>query len=328
MPGAVGRGGENRKFAGWYAGRGVGFESGIHYIQALAIGWLLCILGFQLNLLFQRTSLWLRIAGPFSLFVVAGSLALAGWLQAAARWESEAVFTALARTNADFVRTAHLPESEQMMGYLGRLLNMRAFLVRDGGEITPIPEGKLGAVRGALGSVRPEDGIVRLGGKFEAIAASVEGNLRLILVRPAEPALAFVSRRETALVLGAFWFLSVALAWAITRGVVRPLRMLARRLPTIEHDAEGTLPGAERSDEIGQLARAYLAARSQLAEERERREKAERVTHLLGRMATGLAHEIHNPLSAIRLHAQLLESASALETKAALQRSGAAHLSR
>jgi signal transduction histidine kinase len=108
-------------------------------------------------------------------------------------------------------------------------------------------------------------------------------------------------------VLGTFWVLSFGLAWALTRGLVRPLRLIAERLPHIEDDSEKTLPGAERPDEIGQLARAYLATRAQLAEERAQREKAERLA-LLGRMATGLAHEIHNPLAAIRMHAQLVDS--------------------
>src|SRR4030095_439386 len=50
-------------------------------------------------------------------------------------------------------------------------------------------------------------------------------------------------------------------------------------------------------------------------DERVRREQAERLA-LLGRMATGLAHEIHNPLSAIRMHAQLLESSAEAELPA------------
>lgn len=59
-------------------------------------------------------------------------------------------------------------------------------------------------------------------------------------------------------------------------------------------------------------SRAHTWTRAQLADERKRREQAERMA-LLGRMATGLAHEIHNPLSAIRMHAQLFESSPAQE---------------
>jgi signal transduction histidine kinase len=132
--------------------------------------------------------------------------------------------------------------------------------------------------------------------------------------------LGFLLRPEPVAALIAFWGMSVGLAWALARGLVRPLRLLAERLPHIEDDADATLPGAQRSDEIGQLARAYLHTRAQLADERARRARAERLA-LLGRMATGLAHEIHNPLSAIRMHAQLIDSSPDGEVVAAARES-------
>jgi signal transduction histidine kinase len=54
------------------------------------------------------------------------------------------------------------------------------------------------------------------------------------------------------------------------------------------------------------LARAFADTRAQLAVERTAREQAEKLA-TLGKMATGLAHEINNPVAAIKLHAQLLE---------------------
>jgi signal transduction histidine kinase len=174
-------------------------------------------------------------------------------------------------------------------------------------ETVPPIAGSLEQHRELLQALGQEQGIVRAGVDFEAIAVPLEKDLSLILVREIEPAWSFLVRTETLLLLAVFWAFSVALAWALARGFVRPLRLLAERLPHIEHDPEGSLPGAERTDEIGQLARAYLATRAQLADERARREQAERLA-LLGRVATGLAHEIHNPLAAIRMHAQLIES--------------------
>jgi signal transduction histidine kinase len=111
---------------------------------------------------------------------------------------------------------------------------------------------------------------------------------------------------RTLLILAAFWALSLALAWAVARGIVRPLRTFAARLPRIAEASTEPLPEAERADEIGQLARAYAETRAQLVAERTAREQAERLA-TLGRMATGLAHEINNPVAAIKLHAQLLE---------------------
>ena len=264
----------------------------------------------------RPSRLWLSIAWPFFLFVVTGSIVLVLWMQLAARRESRAVFTALAHTNADFLHNAHLPATRQMMDYLGRLLNMRAFL-RTNGALIPEPGDD--ALRDAtpdLLRLAPGQGVALLEHRFEAVAMPVQPGLDLLLVRPAERAYLSLWRPETLLVLGIFWLLSVALAWSIARGVVRPIRLLAERLPHIESDPAATLPGAERPDELGDLARAYLAARVQIATERKKRHEAERMA-LLGRMATSLAHEIHNPLSAIRMHAQLVQSAPGADLPAA-----------
>lgn len=270
------------------------------------------------------SSLWLRLALPFLLFVVAGSSALALWLHASAQRESRHVFATLARTNADFIKSARLPANERVADYLSRVLNMRVFFRQNAWDMTsggkdgialeksretvPPITGPLERYRHMLETLGEERGIVETGGRFEAIAVPIESDQTLILVREVEPAWSFLIRSETLLLLALFWTFSVALAWIVARGFVRPLRLLAERLPHIESDPDAALPGAERKDEIGQVARAYLAARAQLAAERTRREQAERLA-ILGRMATGLAHEIHNPLAAIRMHAQLIESA-------------------
>jgi signal transduction histidine kinase len=269
------------------------------------------------------SSLWLRLALPFLLFVAGGSTALALWLHAAAQRESRHVFATLARTNADFIKSARLSPNERVADYLSRVLNMRVFFrqtawdMTGGGdalsfqksqETVPPINGTLERYRSSLERLGAEQGIVETGGAFEAIAVPLEKDLSLILVREVEPAWSFLMRSETLLLLAVFWTFSVALAWVVARGFVRPLRLLAARLPHIENDPDASLPGAERQDEIGQLARAYLSTRAQLATERTRREQAERLA-ILGRMATGLAHEIHNPLAAIRMHAQLIESA-------------------
>lgn len=146
----------------------------------------------------------------------------------------------------------------------------------------------------------------------EAVAVPLRDNMRLVLLRD-RPPLGALKAGRTYAVLGAFWLISLALAWALARGIVGPLRGLAARLPHIAEDGDEVLPEAARSDEIGELARAYQTTRKQLAEERRAREQAERLA-TLGRMATGLAHEINNPVSAIKLHAQLLETDVANES--------------
>ena len=146
-----------------------------------------------------------------------------------------------------------------------------------------------------------------VGARSEAIAVSLDTGSDLVFVRTVPGVGTGILRPATVLVFVVFWGLTLALAATLTRGIARPLRLLAARLPHIGDDDESTLPGAERRDEIGLLARTYLTTHTQLVAERAARGKAERLA-LLGKMTTGLAHEIHNPLAGIRLHLQLLES--------------------
>jgi signal transduction histidine kinase len=269
----------------------------------------------------RSSTLWLRLAAPLLLFVVAGSIGIALWLHAAARRESRTVFATLARTSADFIRNAKLPANERVAESIGRVQNMEVLFLRGaGGGFVPAPSAALTPHAGLLGALTPAEGIVSAGAEFEVIAVPMEKEVSMIFVRRVEPVVGFLFKPETLLVLAVFWVFSVGLAWALARGLVRPLRLLAQRLPHIQDDAEASLPGAERNDEIGQVARAYLDTRAQLGAERARRERSERLA-LLGRMATGLAHEIHNPLSAIRMHAQLIDSAPAAEQPAVLRES-------
>jgi signal transduction histidine kinase len=262
------------------------------------------------------------LAVPFLLFVIAGSTGIALWLHAAARRESQNFFATLARTNADFIVSTRLPMNERVAESIGRVLGMEVFfrLPPSGAapQLVPAPKGPLAEHAALFGELVAGHGSVHAGADFEAIAVPMDQQHSLILVRHVEPAIGFLLKPDTLLVLGVFWLLSVGLAWALARALVRPLRLLAERLPHIQDDADASLPGAERHDEIGQVARAYLETRAQLSVERARREQAERLA-LLGRMATGLAHEIHNPLSAIRMHAQLIDSAPPAEQAAALR---------
>jgi len=155
-----------------------------------------------------------------SAFVVAGSTGIAVWLHAAARRESQTVFATLARTNADFIRSARLPANERVAESIGRILNMQVFFRRrisdgaDGGdelgrqkntkntkegrsaELAPAPLGALVAHADVIGSVLPGRGIVRVGSEFEAIAAPIGPEVSLVLVRRVEPALGFLLRPE------------------------------------------------------------------------------------------------------------------------------------
>ncbi len=245
--------------------------------------------------------LFLRLAVAFLAFVIVGSLALVFWLGAEERRQSQELFAAMARTNANFLRTG-APLTERTELSLSEVLGVDVYFVQGerfnrsprffGGRIANLAGHSLGAV------VTLAD--------LEGVAIPVTAEMNLVLVRPM-PKIRALSNGRTYAVLGAFWVFSLALAAVLARGIVGPLRSLATRLPHIGEGGDDSIPEAARTDEIGELARAYQNTRNQLGYERRAREQAERLA-TLGRMATGLAHEINNPVCAIKLHAQLLET--------------------
>lgn len=262
------------------------------------------------------SSLRSRLAIAFGLFVFVGSSALIVSLHLAERAEALDRFAVTAQANANFVDNARLPLSARTASALSLVHAFDVAFVEPG-QAAPalvlIPDSKVSA--DLLRRAREASGHpVRWGG-FETILLPLRAGTAMWFVRQADLGMVALLQGRTAMVLSGFWVLAFSLAVAIGRGIIRPLRSLAEQLPSIDREPLAPLPGVDRDDEIGQLARAFLSARTQLAEERERREKAERLA-LLGRMATGLAHEIHNPVAAIRMHAQLIASATPAEQAA------------
>ena len=93
----------------------------------------------------RSSTLWLRLAAPLLLFVVAGSIGIALWLHAAARRESRTVFATLARTSADFIRNAKLPANERVAAA------MRNWMEAAGrAALESLPEGERPGDTGAM----------------------------------------------------------------------------------------------------------------------------------------------------------------------------------
>ncbi len=276
----------------------------------------------------QRLS-W-RIGLPFALFVLVGSVLLVMWMG----WHFADVertrFERLAQANADFINRTQLPASERMAMQLRAVIGAELMFQSDdvvsvgvyfrrAGELIPEPAPLPGAP--ALHGV-PADGTSHRVGALQAVAVPLASGHDLMLVRAAFTTWRAVLQRTTLAVLIAFWLLAAWLAWIISRGLVRPLRHLAARLPDIEKPGPIDLPEAERSDEIGDVARSFARTREALQQERAEREHAEKLA-VLGRMTAALAHEIQNPVAAIKMHAQLWQGDSAGETAQIIEQEAA-----
>ncbi len=250
-----------------------------------------------------RRPLATRFIGLFAAFVVVGSLLLLGWLQHQQQAEQERVFAALAGADAEFVRHQNLPRSAKLAADLGQLLGMQIHFMDDQGHLEPPVEPLAAAPLQTL----PEGEVLSLADGWEALRLPLDTQHDMIFLRRAPEVALSLWHPATRHALLAFWLLSGALAWIISRQVVHPLVRLTGALPGFFDPAQHTTLDIGRADEIGELARALVRARMAVEQERQRREQSERLA-LLGRVATGLAHEIKNPLASIQLHAQLVDA--------------------
>ena len=256
---------------------------------------------------FRRISTWL----PLSLLAVAllGSLMLVWVFLRFAEREDRTAFAALAQANAAFLEHSTLPHSEKMAAQLAKLLGVSVWFQQTSRLI--------GAAPPEVPADLPADPRPHRSGALQIIGIPLSGRdvpSSIFFARPARPGSAVFLRPDIWITLAAFWLLASFFGILIARHVTRPLSQLARAVPLLATDqALPDLPTG-RKDEMGQLALSFQATHTALATERQRRTEAERLA-ILGRMAASLAHEVRNPLAAIRLHAQLLDGASEPERR-------------
>ncbi len=250
-----------------------------------------------------------RVGLPFVLLVAGAAAALALSLSALVSKVEVERFTRVATTIAAFLGQRGWDPSEGLARDLERVAGYTVFF-RDAGGLAPRPLRHLAAL--PLATVPANRTPVRVDG-WDCIAAPIKRHTDLVLVREVPSALL---EPPVLLSLGAMCVLAVLIAWLVGRGLVRPLRNLTRQLPLIERREPLDLPEARRGDEIGDVARAFLRTRQALHEEQAARERAEQLA-VLGRMTAALAHEVQNPVAAIRMHAQLWRAGAGDDTTAA-----------
>jgi signal transduction histidine kinase len=245
----------------------------------------------------KSASLAVWLVAGFGAFVLAGSIALMAFFQHLTKVEEEVALESLGKANALFLTQSNFPQTKHMADQLGRVMGAHVEFRESTGE------------RSADGRARREADLLEVGFKLKS------GNEVWFSRKTNQPgAIPFWKRFDAQLALGSFWALSLLFSVLIGRKVTRPLAKLAAVIPEIGGDQPLIGLPVSGPQEIVSLANALAEAHGSLVEEREKRRHAERLA-LLGRMATSLAHEVRNPVAAIRLHAQLLERACGTDEK-------------
>jgi len=246
--------------------------------------------------LLKSRSLSVWLAAGVGAFVLVGSVAMMGFFQYLSRAEEVAALQSIGKTNALFLDQNKFPQTEHMAAQIGRVM---------GAEVRFMDEQSQAA-----------DGVARREGETIRVGFALQSGREVWFTRKVgqQGAVPVWKRLDARLALGGFWALSLVFSLWLGRKVTRPLAKLEAALPGIGGDeAPNGLPETGPR-EIVSLASALRETHASLVEERDKRRHAERLA-LLGRMATSLAHEVRNPVSAIRLHAQLLERVCASAEK-------------
>ena len=267
------------------------------------------------SMTFQGLS-W-RIGLPFLLLVVGATATLPVFTSLQLAAEERDRFANLAADNAAFISRTSLSIEAQVAEGLGDVIGFSC-LFRTSKRLLPTNSDLAEPLL-----TLPADGVVRTLGSWEAVAVPIDGKsingagVDLIVLRE-QPALHWFDPIVIRTML-AFWGLAALLAWLGVRGLVRPLRSLAAKVPDIGALDAPEVPETRRNDEIGELARAFETARRALRDERQQRERMEKLA-MLGQMTASLAHEIQNPVAAIRMHAQLLRGTDVGEAARTIER--------
>lgn len=155
------------------------------------------------------TNLWLRVAAPFIIFIIAGTVALLFLLNTIYQHHSSAEFAALARANADFIRAAHIPPTDRFANYLTRVLGVEVRFQR----------------------------VAATDNRHEAVTVAVQPGVELTLLRE-RPTL--LLRPATLGALAVFWGLSLALAWAVVVPYLRTQRLalLGQMATSLAHEIQ------------------------------------------------------------------------------------------
>jgi methyl-accepting chemotaxis protein len=132
--------------------------------------------------------------------------------------------------------------------------------------------------------------------------------------------------RTASAVIAALMLLSIAIAWLITRSVVKPLSSLRERMASLSSgELDAPVGHADRSDEVGQMARTVQVFRDAMIETNRMREEQTAVEQRqsqqrkidMNRLADQFESEVGEIITLVSIAADQLEASSTTLSKTA-----------
>ena len=214
------------------------------------------------------------------------------------------------------------PFSPDLIRRLDRIIEARIVLLNDSGDIGLSTGGE--AINAALSNVTNQ--LPRLRGDdvsfvtvsadnvpwraaVRRLQAARDSRYRYVVAAASLSATRQVAW-DSALLLGAAMFLAAAaLAWIgsfFTRSITRPITDLAHMADRVAEGERDISTNIDESNEIGVLAGALTEMAAKLEDYESELARQSRLSGL-GDLAARMAHEVRNPLTAIKIQLQLLE---------------------
>jgi signal transduction histidine kinase len=260
-------------------------------------------------------SIRLRIMVPYLALVVAlvGGTGLATGYWAAERARQQ--YIERGRGIAETLRRSDFPLTEAVLRQLKGLGGAEFALLDDDDRVRASTLGDLRAATVARRDLSFEHTLNHAGidyrlGVVERPSRRSPGEAQRLLILIPEPALraaAWEARRGVLALTAVGALLAAALATAIAQSLSKPLSAILREVRRIGRGelepATASLPTA-RGDEIGELAEGVAQMARWLQKLQDERVQTERL-RLVRQLSAGMAHELRNPLTAVRMTLQL-----------------------
>lgn len=174
----------------------------------------------------------------FIAFIIAGSLLLLAWLRQREREESNRLFMALAKADAEFVRRMNLPRSEKLAKDLKELLGV-SIVFLDRSDMSP-------AVEQLLQSEIKRGKVEDLNARQQSVVVELDSHHYMEFFRNT-PASALSLRDPATLnAFITFWLVSALVGWLLVRERLKRaqserLAMLGRVATSLAHDIKNPL---------------------------------------------------------------------------------------